>query len=77
MREESLLCSKFKTRSRKYSSYKGQIGKVADNIVNRQFKASKPNQLWLTDVIEFRIKGQKEKLYLSPILDLYNSEIIS
>ena len=38
MREESLLCSKFKTRSRKYSSYKGQIGKVVDNIVNRQFK---------------------------------------
>lgn len=76
MREESLLCSKFKTRSRKYSSYNGQIGKVADNIVNRQFKASKPNQLWLTDVTEFRIKGQEEKLYLSPILDLYNSEII-
>ena len=58
MREESLLCSKFKTRSRKYSSYKGQIGKVADNVVNRQFKADKLNQLWLTDVTEFRIKGQ-------------------
>ena len=77
MREESLLCSKFKTRSRKYSSYKGQIGKVADNVVKRQFKASKPNELWLTDVTEFRIKGQEKKLYLSPILDLYNSEIIS
>lgn len=77
MKQEGLLCSKFKTRSRKYSSYKGQIGKVANNIVNRQFKASKPNQLWLTDVTEFRIKGKEEKLYLSPILDLYNSEIIS
>lgn len=77
MREESLLCSKFKTRSRKYSSYKGQIGKVADNVVNRQFSASRPNTIWLTDVTEFRIKGQEEKLYLSPILDLYNSEIIS
>ena len=77
MREESWLCSKFKTRSRKYSSYKGQIGKVAGNVVNRQFKASKPNELWLTDVTEFRIKGQEKKLYLSPILDLYNSEIIS
>ena len=77
MREESLLCSKFKTRSRKYSSYKGQIGKVADNVVNREFTASKPNQLWLTDVTEFRIKGQEKKLYLSPILDVYNSEIIS
>lgn len=60
MREESLLCSKFKTRSRKYSSYKGQIGKVADNIVKRQFTATKPNQLWLTDVTEFRIKGQEK-----------------
>ena len=77
MREESLLCTKFKTRSRKYSSYKGQIGKVADNVVKRQFTASKPNELWLTDVTEFRIKGQEKKLYLSPILDLYNSEIIS
>ena len=45
MREESLLCTKFKNRSRKYSSYKGQIGKVANNVVNRQFKADKPNQL--------------------------------
>lgn len=77
MREESLLCSKFKTRSRKYSSYKGQIGKVADNVVKRQFTATKPNQLWLTDVTEFRIKGEEKKLYLSPILDIYNSEIIS
>ena len=77
MREESLLCTKFKTRSRKYSSYKGQIGKVADNVVRRQFSATKPNQLWLTDVTEFRLRGKEEKLYLSPILDLYNSEIIS
>ena len=77
MREESLLCTKFKTRSRKYSSYKGEVGKVADNVVDRQFKANKPNQLWLTDVTEFRIKGQENKLYLSPILDVYNSEIIS
>ena len=77
MREESLLCSKFKTRSRKYSSYKGQIGKVANNLVKRRFKASKPNELWLTDITEFRIKGQEKKLYLSPILDIYNSEVIS
>ncbi|EFL55014.1 hypothetical protein HMPREF9289_1765, partial [Finegoldia magna BVS033A4] len=67
MREESLLCNKFKTRSRKYSSYKGEVGKVADNLVKRQFTASKPNELWLTDVTEFRIKGEENKLYLSPI----------
>ena len=77
MRQEGLLCTKFKTRSRKYSSYKGQVGKVAPNIVNRNFKANSPNKLWLTDVTEFRIKGHEDKLYLSPILDAYNSEIIS
>ena len=77
MRQEGLLYNKFKTRSRKYSSYKGQVGKVAPNLVNRNFKAKRPNQLWLTDVTEFRIKGQEQRLYLSPILDVYNSEIIS
>nr|WP_268909572.1 IS3 family transposase [Lagierella massiliensis] len=59
MREESLLCTKFKTRSRKYSSYKGEVGKVADNFVNREFKADKPNQLWLTDVTEFRVEAER------------------
>ncbi|CAG7587298.1 Putative transposase InsK for insertion sequence element IS150 [Peptoniphilus tyrrelliae] len=58
MREESLLCTKFKTRSRKYSSYKGKVGKVADNVVDREFIATKPSQLWLPDVTEFRIKGE-------------------
>ncbi len=77
MKEEGLLCTKFKTRSRKYSSYKGQIGKVAPNVFNRDFKATKPNQLWITDVTEFRLKGHEDRLYLSPILDVYNSEIIS
>ena len=77
MREESLLCNKFKTRSRKYSSYKGKVGKVSDNVVDREFKANKPNELWLTDITEFRIKVEEKKLYLSPILDVYNSEIVS
>ena len=73
MKEESLLCFKFKTRSRKYSSYNGQIGKVASNLVNRRFKASKPNELWLTDITEFRIKGQEKKLYLSSTINLTNT----
>ena len=77
MREEKLLCTKFKRKSRKYSSYKGEVGKVAPNVVNRDFIATRPNQLWLTDVTEFRIKSKEEKIYLSPILDVYNSEIIS
>jgi len=62
-------------RVKKYRSYKGAIGKVADNLLQRQFQAKHPNEKWVTDVTEFNVKG--DKLYLSPILDLYNSEIIS
>ena len=62
-------------RPKRYRSYKGTIGKVAPNLLERNFGASKPNQKWVTDVTEFNIKG--EKVYLSPILDLYNGEIIS
>lgn len=62
-------------RIKKYRSYKGGIGKVADNLLQRQFQANRPNEKWVTDVTEFNVRG--DKLYLSPILDLYNSEIIS
>ena len=60
---------------RKYNSYKGTIGKVADNLLKRNFKANKPNQKWATDVTEFKVNN--EKLYLSPIVDMFNGEIIS
>lgn len=60
---------------RRYNSYKGTIGKVANNILKRNFKADKPNQKWVTDVTEFRVHD--EKLYLSPIVDLFNGEIVS
>lgn len=66
---------KCQVRIRKYRSYKGEIGKIAPNLLQRNFKASKPNEKWVTDVTEFSIFGTK--LYLSPILDLYNGEIIS
>lgn len=66
---------KCEIRRRKYRSYKGEFGKVAPNILQRNFKASKPNQKWVTDVTEFNVHG--EKVYLSPILDLFNGEIIS
>lgn len=62
-------------RSKKYQSYKGTYGKIAPNILSRNFKASSPNQKWVTDVTEFNVK--ETKLYLSPVLDLYNSEIIA
>ena len=62
-------------RIKKYRSYRGNIGKVALNILERHFEATKPNEKWVTDVTEFHLHGQK--LYLSPILDLFNGEIIS
>ena len=62
-------------RPKRYRSYKGAVGKVAPNTLSRGFVANQPNQKWVTDVTEFNIKG--DKVYLSPILDLYNQEIIS
>lgn len=62
-------------RPKKYRSFKGDIGVAADNVLDRQFKADVPNQKWVTDVTEFNVDG--DKLYLSPLLDLYNGEIIA
>ncbi len=62
-------------RIKKYRSYKGEVGKIAPNILKRDFNATAPNQMWTTDITEFALFGRK--LYLSPILDMYNGEIIS
>ena len=72
MKELGLQCF---VRVQKYKSYKGEVGKTCDNLLNREFEAEKPNQKWVTDVTEFKVHG--EKLYLSPIVDLFNGEIIS
>ncbi len=61
-------------RKRKYSSYQGEVGKKADNLIKRQFEGSKPYEKCYTDVTEFALP--EGKLYLSPVLDGYNSEII-
>lgn len=62
---------------RRYNSYKGEIGKKADNLIKRQFKATQPLQKCYTDVTEFSIPASDQKLYLSPVLDGYNSDIIA
>lgn len=62
-------------RPKKYRSFKGDMGLVAPNELARQFEAKAPNQKWVTDVTEFKVGD--EKLYLSPLLDLYNGEIIA
>ena len=51
------------------------MGKIAPNLLNRDFHAEKPNQKWVTDVTEFSLFG--ENLYLSPILDLHSSDLVS
>ena len=72
MKELGLVC---RVRMKKYRSYKGEQGTTADNVLDREFRAEKPNQKWVTDVTEFRLFGQK--LYLSPILDLYSGDIVT
>jgi len=72
MKQEDLTC---KLREKKYKSWRGKVGKVASNLLARDFKAEKPNQKWATDITEFKLLGQKR--YLSPIMDLFNGEIIS
>ncbi|BDT22031.1 IS3 family transposase [Citrobacter farmeri] len=62
-------------RIKKYRSYRGSEGRTCDNILKRQFDAERPNEKWVTDVTEFKVNGRK--LYLSPIMDLYNGEIIA
>jgi transposase InsO family protein len=62
-------------RPKRYKSYRGQLSRVAPNTLDRCFETAKPNTKWVTDVTEFNIRGQK--VFLSPILDLYNREIVS
>lgn len=72
MKQLGLFC---RVRMKKYNSYRGEVGEIAPDLLQRNFHADKPNEKWVTDVTEFSLFGQK--LYLSPILDLYNREIVS
>jgi len=66
---------KSKVRKVRYLSYRGEVGKTAPNILNRDFKAARPNQKWATDVTEFKVADRKA--YLSPIMDMFNGEIVA
>lgn len=72
MKQLGIVC---RVRMKKYRSYKGDVGKIAPNLLERDFAAELPNQKWVTDVTEFSLFGQK--LYLSPILDLCSRDIVS
>ena len=69
------LCLKCQIRKVRYRSYKGEVGHIAPNIINRDFTSPAPNCKWATDVTQINIAS--EKLYLSPIIDMFNGEIIS
>ncbi len=72
MREEGLSC---RIRRKRYSSYRGEEGKIAKNVLNRDFAAGAPMEKLVTDVTEFKVAGGKA--YLSPVMDLYNNEIVA
>jgi putative transposase len=73
MRTLGLAC---KVRRRKrYNSYRGEQGAIAPNVLKREFEADAPNQKWVTDVTEFSVGDRK--LYLSPVMDLFDRQIIS
>ena len=71
MAESGIKCE---VRMKKYKSYKGEVGKIAPNLLERDFHADSPHKKLVTDVTEFHLFGAK--IYLSPVLDLYNSELI-
>jgi putative transposase len=62
-------------RRKKYRSYRGEIGTIAPNLLQRDFKSNQPCLKWATDITEFKVKDKK--LYLSPVIELFNGEIIS
>ena len=64
-------------RRRKYSSYQGEVGMKAENLIQRQFEASKPLEKCYTDVTEFAIPASSQKLYLLLVLNGFNSELIA
>ena len=72
MDELGLKCEVRKVR---YRSYKGDVGKTAPNVINRDFSADRPLQKVTTDVTQINIGGSK--IYLSPVLDMFNGEILS
>lgn len=62
-------------RAKKYRSYKGEVGNIAPNLHERDFETERPNMKWAIDITEFSLFSTK--LYFSPILDMYNGEIVS
>lgn len=73
MRQECLVVTAKKRR--KYGSYLGEISPAPDNLINRDFQATTPNEKWLTDITEFQIPAGK--VYLSPMIDCFDGLVVS
>jgi transposase InsO family protein len=73
MKEERLVAATSKRR--RYGSYMGEISPAPDNLLNRDFNASSPNEKWLTDITEFQIPAGK--VYLSPMIDCFDGLVVS
>ena len=73
MKRENLIIRR--KRRQKYNSYKGELTPAVENIIDRNFHATKPNEKWLTDITEFSIKAGK--VYLSPIIDCFDGMPVS
>ena len=76
MKKLGLKGDKVQRKSRKYSSYKGTVGNVAKNRINRRFHTNMCHQKLTTDITEFKCSDDV-KLYLNPIMDMFNGEILS
>lgn len=77
MSEEGLRVVYLKKKKRRYSSYQGEISIAPENLVKRDFHAGSPNELWLTDITEFKLPDDVRKVYLSPVLDCFDGGLVS
>lgn len=73
MKEESLRAKG--RRKRAYSSYKGTVGKIADNVLKRDFNATRPMEKLVSDITQLNIG--ETRVYLSPLVDLFNGEVVA
>ncbi len=64
-------------RSSSYTYIKSKPEETADNVLKRDFNSNKPNEKWCTDITEIRIPTTGKKLYISPVLDLYDRYPVS
>ena len=75
LKRMQVLGVRCQVRRKRFTTYRGAVGTTAPNVLNRDFTATAPNQKWVTDVTEFRIGD--DKLYVSPVMDLYDRQIIA